>query len=83
MHLTLSAPHPALESLLVAAEGVNDCRIDNLGARFRFAGDAQARHRLLKQLIDAGVPVAGFAEERVNLQDAYLERVREMDEGRP
>jgi len=82
MHLTLSAPHPALESLLVAAEGVSDCRIENLGARFRFAGDGQAQHRLLKRLVDQGVPVAGFAEERVNLQDAYLERVRELDEGR-
>jgi ABC-2 type transport system ATP-binding protein len=82
MRLTLSAPHAGLAELLSSADGISDVQAEALAVNFRLAGDAQARHLLLKRLVEAGVPVAGFAESRVNLQDAYLERVRQLDEER-
>lgn len=41
------------------------------------AGDAVARAMVLKYLVEAGLPVAGFHAERENLHDSYLRTVRE------
>jgi ABC-2 type transport system ATP-binding protein len=41
-----------------------------------FEGDETRRHELLKLLLAKGLPVYGFDEARVNLQDAYLATVR-------
>ncbi|HLF98742.1 MAG TPA: ABC transporter ATP-binding protein [Methylococcaceae bacterium] len=38
-------------------------------------GDAAASATLLRELVLAGLPVAGFAEERQNLQESYLRTV--------
>ena len=40
-------------------------------------GDTMAQASVLKHLIDAGLPVAGFHTERENLHDSYLRTVRE------
>jgi hypothetical protein len=40
-------------------------------------GGTIAQARVLKHLVDAGLPVAGFHAERENLHDSYLRTVRE------
>ena len=39
---------------------------------FRFRGDAQAASELLAALVRQGVPIAGFARRRDNLEDLFL-----------
>jgi hypothetical protein len=44
--------------------------------RFKFAGDLQAQHELLRQLVDHGLPIAEFAVAQSTLQDSYLALMR-------
>jgi ABC-2 type transport system ATP-binding protein len=42
------------------------------GWAFRFAGDEAAAARLLRALVEAGVPVSGLAEDSGSISDGYL-----------
>lgn len=66
-------PFPDLRRYLEREEGVSGLELGDNRALFRFAGDAAAQHALLLRLIEHGVPVSEFAEQKVNLQDAYLQ----------
>ena len=46
-------------------------------ASFGFAGDLAAQRRLLADLIGAGLPVAGLAEEVRSMQQVYRDRLRQ------
>lgn len=70
--VALAGPAAGLEALLAAFPGVSGVVVEPRCARFRFAGDAAARHRLLRALIEAGLPVASFAVEREGLRHAYF-----------
>jgi len=74
--VTLAAASDELRSRLAADPGVSELDADAVSASFRFADDAAERSRLLRQLVEAGLPVAAFEIERASLQDAYLERMR-------
>lgn len=80
--LELAAPCADIAARLAAVEGVSGVVADGLGASFRGPGDAAFRHRLLKVLIEGGVPVSGLAERRLGLRDIYRS-VATADEGRP
>ncbi|HAT35192.1 MAG TPA: ABC transporter ATP-binding protein [Rhodospirillaceae bacterium] len=73
--IELSEAHPDFEKLL-KNEG-ELIEISKTAARLDITGGPDSRQSLLKRLVDAGLPVASFGPERVNLQDAYIERVRE------
>ncbi len=72
----LSAPDARLGELLAATEGVSRLAIEEQTARFDFSGDAARQARLLKTLIEAGLAISHFGEERQTMQDVYLERLR-------
>jgi ABC-2 type transport system ATP-binding protein len=72
--LSLAEPFPGLADLL--AGEAEEFAAEGQQARFTLAGGAEAQQRVLKKLIEAGVPVTAFAPVAVNLQDAYIERVR-------
>jgi ABC-2 type transport system ATP-binding protein len=76
MLLTLAAPDDRLGDVLGAIAGVSAAAVDGATARFLLAGDAAARHLVLKALIAADLPVAGFAVAETSLQDTYLARMR-------
>lgn len=61
--------------------GISDIRIDGSRVRFAHAGDLDARHRLLRDLIDAGIPVCGLSEAASDMQATYLASVG-ADDGR-
>jgi ABC-2 type transport system ATP-binding protein len=73
IRLRLCAPYENLQQCLEGEAGVTELQLDGDGALFRYAGDEQARHAMLCRLINRGVPVSAFAEQSVNLQDAYLQ----------
>lgn len=76
VRLILSAPFASLSMLLAEIDDVTQVSIEPDGARFRCRGDPVAQHELLKTLIERGVPVSSFAQEKVNLQDTYLSQLR-------
>lgn len=76
VRIELAEAFPALAELLKEAEGAADITLDGLIARVSLPDKAEDLARLLRTLIQAGVPLSAFAPERANLQDAYLERVK-------
>lgn len=74
-------PFSALPRYLEEEKGVSELELDGNRVLFRFAGDAAAQHVLLRRLIERGVPVSEFAEQKVNLQDAYLQTLSRDSEG--
>ena len=79
--LRLARPDDRLAAILADANNVSDVAAGEDGAGFTVAGGEEAAGALLRALIEAGLPVCEFAPGRVNLQDAYLARMRE-GEGR-
>lgn len=79
LKLSLTAPFSGLQALLSGLIGVSAVEGDEESAVLSFSGDAAARHRLLKSLLDQGLPVCAFAEQQRNMQSAYLESVRRQD----
>ena len=76
LKLSLSGPFSGLPALLAGLSGVSAVSGNETSAVFSFQGDAAARHRLLKNLLDQGAPVCAFAEQQRNMQSAYLDSVR-------
>jgi ABC-2 type transport system ATP-binding protein len=72
LELSLAAPVPDIGARLAALAGVGAVQANRLSIRFEFTGDAAQRHRLLRELISAEVPVSGLAEVGPDLQASYL-----------
>ncbi|MDF3074561.1 MAG: transporter family protein [Alphaproteobacteria bacterium] len=83
MLLELAADVPEIAATVQAIADVAD--VDGSGREIRFTlpDDANRRAALLRQLIGAGVPVAGLSRERSSLQDSYIKRVNEARQVRP
>jgi ABC-2 type transport system ATP-binding protein len=79
LRLSLTGPFNGLQALLSGMDGVSAVEGDDGSAVLSFSGDAAARHRLLKSLLDRGLPVCAFAEQQRNMQSAYLQSVRRRD----
>lgn len=76
VELRLAAPCAGLSDFLAAREFVSDLHINTDLVTFSFSSDPSEQHRLLKELLDRGIPVCSFAEQQKNLQDVYLKTVR-------
>ena len=66
----------ALARALESFDGVVEAAIHGLAATITLKGDRAAQHRLLRHLIEAGLPVSAFAEDRSRVEDVYLARLR-------
>jgi ABC-2 type transport system ATP-binding protein len=66
----------ALARALESFDGVVEAAIHGLAATVTLRGDRAAQHRLLRHLIEAGLEVAAFAEDRSRVEDVYLARLR-------
>lgn len=81
--LMLSRPVQELAALLAGVDGLVEPTVSSHGAVFAVADDAEQQYRLLRQLLELGLPVCGFAPERRSMQDAYLATVSDRQEVRP
>jgi ABC-2 type transport system ATP-binding protein len=72
----LAAPDPRLADILGGIPGIAIEKVDERAASFTADGGAGARQALLKDLVEAGLPVISFAAEKPRLQDTYLARMR-------
>jgi ABC-2 type transport system ATP-binding protein len=80
LHVTLAAPDARLGEILSRLPHVDAVEVRGAQASFRWAGDAPSQAELLRALLDAGLAVVGFGEERENLHESYL---RTVAGGRP
>jgi ABC-2 type transport system ATP-binding protein len=78
--LSLSEVRESLTEILQAQAGISRVTGDGTTASFHFAADKDAQHALLRRLIEQGLPICAFGEERANLQEAYLTTMRAMGE---
>jgi ABC-2 type transport system ATP-binding protein len=76
MRIRLAAPDQRIGALLGNRPDVSEIAIEPDSIRFKFAGDLQAQHELLRQLVDHGLPIAEFAAAQSTLQDSYLALMR-------
>jgi ABC-2 type transport system ATP-binding protein len=81
--IELAAPDERLIEILGGAPGIVIDRADERAAMLTSVGGPAARQALLKSLVDAGLPVIGFAAEKPRLQDTYLARMRAAEIRRP
>jgi len=72
--LTLAEFFKGTENLLQNSEAVFEVQGGELCFEFLFDGDAYAQHRLLKQLIEKGMPICGIADSKMDLQDIYINK---------
>lgn len=85
IHIELANPAPSFAAWLQSQPHVTVEHADPLTATILFSDSLQAQSAFLATLIQNGFPVAGFAENRENLQQSYLTSVhahtREQKEG--
>ena len=74
--ITLLEPSVQLLTLLEARQDVGRLKTNGTELAFDFTGDPDAQHRLLRQLLDQGIPITSFAPERRDLQQSYLDTMR-------
>jgi ABC-2 type transport system ATP-binding protein len=75
--IALADPDERLPGLLAGAAGCEVVSADARAARVLVPASAEARHGLLRQLMEAGLAVSDFHVARADLQEAYLARMRE------
>jgi ABC-2 type transport system ATP-binding protein len=66
----------ALARALESFDGVVEAAIHGLAATVTVKGDRATQYRLLRHLLDAGLQVSAFAEDRSRVEDVYLARLR-------
>jgi len=62
-----------LGAALEKYEGLIDIIVDEAGATFKAPRDLTLRRDLIRNLVNAGIPVVGFKEETLGLRDIYRE----------
>jgi ABC-2 type transport system ATP-binding protein len=75
MELRLAAA-TNLHGLLQQCAGLTLIEADDDRALFSCSADPAEQHRLLQELLAAGLRVCSFAEQKQNMQDAYLRTVK-------
>lgn len=75
--VSLSEPVDNFLERLKEIDGVSALKVDGRDAVFEFTDDATAQRNLLKKLIDDGLPVRTFADEKTNMHNIYLDKVTE------
>jgi ABC-2 type transport system ATP-binding protein len=83
LSLTLSREAVDLLETLRAQAGVQHVKGSTMSAAFQYSADKGAQAALLRDLIDHGLSVCSFGEEKTNLQDAYLQSMRSLGEDAP
>ena len=66
--------------IMARRSGVTNVEANGTSLQFEYHGDPQEAARLLKELIEEGVPVVSFAPQRTTLEHAYLKSgIKQVD----
>lgn len=66
----------SLHDNLSQIDGESEVKVDGASAAFDFVADPIAQHRLLKDIIERVLAVRSFAQEKIDLHNAYLDTVK-------
>lgn len=72
MAIDLAEPSDRLAAVLAETADCEVVLVEETAARVLVSAESGEHHRVLKHLIDAGLPVAGFKVTHDDLQEAYL-----------
>lgn len=75
--LKLSLPHEQFEDLLKQESSLSNIYVNDLTATFDFDGDEKLQSNLMISLIQKGLMISSLSEEKVNLQDKYLDTLKQ------
>jgi len=76
--LTLATPVAGLAALLQSIESLKVLKVEHdQSALLQVQGDSLQQHDLLKTLLARNLPICEFAKITSNLQDAYLDTIRQ------
>jgi len=70
-------PIDNIDELLKTEPLIKKYEIDGFKIKVLYSGDVAEQHKLLKKLIDNGLPVAQFYSKQPNIQDYYLRKIDE------
>lgn len=76
IELRLAEPAAALDGTLQNIAGISVLRTGDDSALFSCIGGPEEQHRMLRDLLAAGLKICAFAEQKQNMQDAYLRTVK-------
>ena len=77
MHLTLARPDERALAVLSSQSQVGAVEVDGAEMAFTWQGEAAGQAALLRALVESGLEVIEFGEERENLHDSYLRTLAE------
>jgi ABC-2 type transport system ATP-binding protein len=77
MRLSLTEPAGEFLGRLSEIDGVSALKADGLEVLFNYTDDATAQRDLLKRLVDSGLPVRAFTDEKTNMHNVYLHKLRQ------
>ncbi|MBI1920775.1 MAG: ABC transporter ATP-binding protein [Geobacter sp.] len=76
IEIKLAIPSTGLRQALETEAGIADLHAEENRATFTFSGGADEQHRLLMCLMEKGLAVCSFSEQKKNMQEAYLRTVK-------
>ena len=74
--IELAHPDPRLDDVLSGFPDVDILLLDGARATIAMPSAIEARHQLLRALLQIDIPVVGFAAEKHRLQEAYMARMK-------
>jgi ABC-2 type transport system ATP-binding protein len=83
LQLQLARPVADIARQLSSFAGVSQVGVENGSITFLLEGDLSVRHRLLRHLIEADIPVCGLSETGTDMQATYLASVGAKSERAP
>lgn len=81
IEIRITGTHAGWEEFLSGEDDVGDLSVSGNTAVFTYSAGAIEQHRLLRRLLEQGIPVCSFAEQRRNMQETYLRTVKKTDDG--
>lgn len=77
IRLELASLYEGIEETLSRIDGVGAIKVDGAAVIFSAPSDPALRAQILRRLVEENIPVSGFTEEKENMNEAYLKRIKE------
>lgn len=77
IRLELASLYEGIEVTLSRIDGVGAIKADGKAVVFSAPSDPILRAQILRRLVEENIPVSGFTEEKENMHETYLKRIKE------
>lgn len=77
IRLELASLYEGIEETLSRIDGVGAIKVDGAAVVFSAPSDPALRAQILRHLVEENIPVSGFTEEKKNMHETYLKRIKE------